>query len=140
MKLKPVKKKLIDEFLRKRLDKKGFKMNHQKSEAIVAEKDKILIYISTMGLKEKIEKSTAEFTKALFQSFDHLEKQDLKYSVVAMPIDFFVILRKFISQKKSAWVRICIGFPEIRFYFIDLENKKIHKKKLIEVINDDDEI
>lgn len=140
MKSKPIKKKQIDEFLRKRLDKKGFKMNHHKSDSIVAEKDNMILYISVIGLKADLEKSIHEFINSIFKAFEHLEKPDLKYSVLAMPLDFFPILRKFMANRKSAWVRICIGFPEIRIYCIDLEQKKIIKKKLIEVISDDDEI
>ncbi len=140
MKSKPVKKKQIDEFLRKRLDKKGFKMNHHKSDSIIAQKEKILLYISCIGLKPDYLKSINEFTNSLFQAFEHIEKPDLKYSVLAMPLDFFQILRNYMSNRKSAWVRICIGFPEIRIYLIDLEQKKIIKKKLIEVISDDEEI
>ncbi len=144
VKNKVIKKKHIEEFLRTRLDRKGFKMNHPgKKDSnldIVAQKDSILLHIVVMGMKEKKETRARDFYELVFNSFTHLEKQDLKYSIMALPIEIFEDLKKLIELRKSAWVRICIGFPEIRFYFVDLEQQKFIKKKLVEIINDEEDI
>lgn len=137
-----IKSKHIEEFLRKKLDKKSFKMNHpyrkDGSTFIIAEKDSLNLYIEVIGFKESTKALKRDFFEVVFKSFIHLENQDARYSIIALPIEYLAFLRKEISKIKTAWVRICIAFPELRLYFIDLNENRIVKKKLVEIINDDE--
>ena len=139
-----IKSKEIEIFLRKKLDKKDFKMNHphkKKSHSnIVAKKENLNLYIEVLGYKDSKTYLRKKFFEVIFKAFSHLEDQETKYSIIAMPLEYFYFLKNEISSIKTAWIRICIAFPELRLYFVDTQTKRIIKKKLVEIINDEDEL
>ena len=120
-------------------------MNHHKkiegvSPDIIAEKDDMHLYVEVIGFKSSPKAATRDFYEVFFRAFAQLEQPDSEYIIIAMPIQFLQDMKKRIESMKNAWVRLCIAFPEIRVYFVDLKNDKIYKKKLPEILHTEEEV
>lgn len=142
---KSIKRKHVEELVRKKLDGQGFKMNHHKKHAgispdIIAEKDEMTLYVEVIGFKASPKAASRDFYEVFFRAFAQLEQVDSEYIIIAMPIQFLQDMKKRIEGMKNAWVRLCIAFPEIRVYFVDLKNDKIYKKKLPEILHTEEEV
>ncbi|MBK8395324.1 MAG: hypothetical protein IPL26_08790 [Leptospiraceae bacterium] len=142
---KSIKRKFVEELVRKKLDNQGFKMNFHKKQIdvmpdIIAEKDNITLYIEVIGFKSSPKAATRDFYEVFFRAFTQLEHPDSEYIVIAMPIQYLQDMKKRIETMKNAWVRLCIAFPEIRVYFVDIKNEKIYKKKLPEILHTAEEV
>lgn len=142
---KPIKRKEVEELVRRKLDNQGFKMNHHKkiegvSPDIIAEKDDMHLYVEVIGFKSSPKAATRDFYEVFFRAFAQLEQPDSEYIIIAMPIQFLKDMKKRIESMKNSWVRLCIAFPEIRVYFVDLKNDKIYKKKLPEILHTEEEV
>jgi hypothetical protein len=142
---KPIKRKHVEELVRKKLDTQGYKMNHHKenvgaSPDIIAEKDDVTLYIEVIGYKSSPNAASRDFYEVFFRAFAQLEQLDSEHIVIAMPIQYLNDMKKRIESMKNAWVRLCIGFPEITVYFVDLKQDKIHKKRLPEILHTEEEV
>ncbi len=142
---KPIKRKHVEELVRKKLDSQGYKMNHHKenvgvSPDIIAEKDDVVLYVEVIGYKSSSKASSRDFYEVFFRAFAQLEQLDSEHIIIAMPIQYLTDMKKRIESMKNAWVRLCIGFPEITVYFVDLKQDKIYKKRLPEILHTEEEV
>lgn len=142
---KAIKRKHIEELVRKKLDSQGFKMNHHRdnvgiSPDIIAEKDDTTLYVEVIGYKSSANAASRDFYEVFFRAFAQLEQPEADNIIIAMPIQYLKDMKKRIESMKNGWVRLCIGFPEITVYFVDLKNEKIYKKRLPEILHTEEEV
>ncbi len=139
-KQKSIKKKHVEEIVRRKLDSQGYKMNHHREEVgiqpdIIAEKDNTILYVEVAGYKTSPRAASRDFYEVFFRAFAQLEQIDSDNIVIALPIQYLHDMKKRIESMKNGWVRLCIGFPEISVYFVDIKNDKIYKKRLPEILH-----
>ncbi|MBP6739398.1 MAG: hypothetical protein KA146_05380 [Leptospiraceae bacterium] len=142
---KQIKRKYVEELVRKKLDSQGYKMNHHQdrvgvSPDIIAEKDDVVLYVEVIGFKSSARAATRDFYEVFFRAFAQLEQPDSDQIIIAMPIQFLKDMKKRIESMKNGWVRLCIAFPEITVYFVDLKQEKIYKKRLPEILHTEEEV
>lgn len=132
--------------VRCKLDAQGYKMNHHKEHVvgilpdIIAEKDNQVLYVEVAGYKSSARAASRDFYEVFFRAFAQLEQIDSDNIIIALPIQYLQNMKKRIESMKNGWVRLCIGFPEISVYFVDLKNDKIYKKKLPEILHTEEEV
>ena len=142
---KQIKRKYVEELVRKKLDSQGYKMNHHQdrvgvSPDIIAEKDDVVLYVEVIGFKSSARAATRDFYEVFFRAFAQLEQPDSDQIIIAMPIQFLKDMKKRTESMKNGWVRLCIAFPEITVYFVDLKQEKIYKKRLPEILHTEEEV
>ena len=90
---KSIKRKDVEELVRRKLDNQGFKMNHHKknegvSPDIIAEKDDMHLYVEVIGFKSSPKAASRDFYEVFFRAFAQLEQPDSEYIIIAMPIQY----------------------------------------------------
>ncbi|MCB9292561.1 MAG: hypothetical protein H6559_05455 [Lewinellaceae bacterium] len=116
--------------LREILISKGYeifgniKENGETGCDLIAEKDRNTYHIEVIGYKRTGPARSKDFFQVFFRAVSRLD-DNAKNCVIALPCNFLRGIKQRTNNYKVAWDRIGKIFPELVFWFVDLENRKI---------------
>ncbi len=117
----------VESVLRKLLPRQGYKVKNPRREKgetgadILAEKGGRTIAVECIGFQEKPPQRSKQFYEAFFRAISRLNG-GADECVMALPVRFARGMNQRARQYGVAWSRIAEAFPELKIWFVSIDD------------------
>ena len=126
--------KQVESVLRKLLPQKGYEVQNPPRECgetgadIIARNGEERVFIECIGFQEHPPTRSKQFYEAFFRAISRL-KDGANRCVMALPARFKRGMNARARQYGKAWKRIGDAFPELQFWFVEVEKNRYEMSK-----------
>ena len=127
----PVKNSECEKCLRELLKGEGYQLNRQLDYGelgvdIIAKKKMIQYHIEVIGYKKSGPARSKDFYEVFFRAISRLN-DGAKKLVIALTFQYYLGFPKRVKQYKIGFERIAKAFPELEFWFVDVDSRSYKK-------------